>query len=369
MATSVYFPAYSIGEDVYDLIGPVCRPYGAQAVIIGGRTAMEKALPLLLPAIKAAGIAVTGRLWYGGEAVYAYSEALAKDPATQAADMVFAVGGGKALDTAKVAASYAGKPVFTFPTLASNCAPSTKVCVMYHADHTLDELYHLERPPLHTFIHSGIIAASPPQYFWAGIGDALSKEVETRFASRNDSLDHSNGVGIATGGCCTWPLLTHGAAAYQACRAGRADAALEHVALLIIISTGLVSNMIHHDYNTALAHAFYYALAGLERPGKQPRLHGELVAYGTLLQLLVDGQEDNFRQAYALASSIGLPVCLADLEIEQAELPLILRRTVSAKDLEYVPYPISEEMVHQAMMELEDYHQRRIATGGEEVQP
>lgn len=359
MATSVFMPAYSIGGDVYSLVGEICRPYGDKAVIIGGKTAMEKALPLLLPQLEQAGITVTGQLWYGGEAAYEHSQRLAEDPAVAAADMVFAVGGGKALDAAKVASAYANKPVFTFPTLASNCAPCTKVCVMYNLDGKLHGLYNLQRPPLHTFINTQVIAESPPRFFWAGIGDALSKEVETHYASRGDELDHSNGVGMALGYCCTWPLVKYGQTAYQSCLNQQISPELEHVALDIIISTGLVSNMIGHDYNTALAHAFYYAMVGVDRGGKQERLHGELVSYGVLLQLIVDQQYDLLDQIYAVDRQLGLPVCMADLDITPDELDGVTSRTASASDLDKTPYPITPEMIRNAMMELEAYHQQK----------
>ena len=47
------------------------------------------------------------------------------------ADMLFAIGGGKATDTVKTLADMTGKPVFTFPTIASNCSSCTSVSIMY----------------------------------------------------------------------------------------------------------------------------------------------------------------------------------------------------------------------------------------------
>ena len=45
--------------------------------------------------------------------------------------MVFAVGGGRAIDTCKTLCDMENKPVFSFPTIASNCSPVTAVCVIY----------------------------------------------------------------------------------------------------------------------------------------------------------------------------------------------------------------------------------------------
>jgi glycerol dehydrogenase len=62
------------------------------------------------------------------------------------ADMIFAVGGGKAIDTCKCLGDKTGLPVFTFPTIASNCACCTSVAIMYKEDGSFLEPYFFLRP-------------------------------------------------------------------------------------------------------------------------------------------------------------------------------------------------------------------------------
>lgn len=45
--------------------------------------------------------------------------------------MVFAVGGGRAIDTCKTLCDMEISLFFLFPTIASNCSPVTAVCVIY----------------------------------------------------------------------------------------------------------------------------------------------------------------------------------------------------------------------------------------------
>ena len=52
MSYSVYLPNYSIGENCYKELPYVARNYGKKAVVIGGKTAMEKAKDALLEGIK-----------------------------------------------------------------------------------------------------------------------------------------------------------------------------------------------------------------------------------------------------------------------------------------------------------------------------
>lgn len=56
---------------------------------------------------------------FGTDCTYARMEELAEHTKKCGADMIFGMGGGKALDTAKGTAEKAGLPVFTFPTIAA----------------------------------------------------------------------------------------------------------------------------------------------------------------------------------------------------------------------------------------------------------
>ena len=47
-----------------------------------------------------------------------------QEESVQAAEILFAVGGGRVCDTVKVVGEKLAKPVFTFPTIGSNCSPS-----------------------------------------------------------------------------------------------------------------------------------------------------------------------------------------------------------------------------------------------------
>ena len=136
MSYSVYLPNYSIGENCYKELPYVARNYGKKAVVIGGKTAMEKTKDALLEGIKGSDLEITDFIWYGGDSSYENGNALIANPAVRNADIIFGVGGGRACDTAKYVANKLDKPLFTFPTVASNCAAVTAICVIYNANGT-----------------------------------------------------------------------------------------------------------------------------------------------------------------------------------------------------------------------------------------
>ena len=137
----VHLPSYSIGDKIYEKIGPVCESYGKKVLVIGGRKALAAAYDKIAAYVAQTNLEIIGTEIYGENCTYATVERLRALPLYQEADMVFGVGGGKALDTVKCLCIPDDKPVFSFPTIASNCAATTSVSILYNEDGTpvLDE--------------------------------------------------------------------------------------------------------------------------------------------------------------------------------------------------------------------------------------
>ena len=296
---SEFLPSYSVGVDCYKAIPEIVKPYGKKAVAVGGKTAMEKSKKALLEGIKGSDIEIIDFVWYGGDSSYENVEKIKNNPSVQKADMVFGIGGGRAVDTAKTYCALYNKPLFAFPTIASNCASCTSLSVMYNPDGTFKEYSYHKAPAIHTFINTKIIAESPEKLMWAGIGDALSKEYEVIFACREKNMIHTPLLGKAIASASTEPLISFGKKALEDCKNNVPTEAIEQVALDIIITAGLVSNFTVHEnnpnpeedyyYNSSLAHCVYYG-ASLFPQCERQHLHGEIVSFGVLCLLTYDGQ-------------------------------------------------------------------------------
>ncbi len=347
---SVYLPNYSVGPDCYKEIPYVTRHYGKKACVIGGETALSKATQALKDGVAGSNVELTGFLPYGGDSTYENGQALLDNPLVQEADMLFAVGGGRACDTVKYVADVLDKPLFTFPTVGSNCAPVTAICVMYNADHTFKDYYY---PKLmnHCFINTQIISDSPENLLWAGIGDALSKEIESVFASKDDKLAHTPLMGAAMSHVCTDPLIENGAASLDAIRVHQHSDALQQVVLDIIISTGVVSNCMTTEndyyYNSTLAHCVYYG-STVTKKG-HAHLHGEVVSLGVLCLLQYSKQFEEMKRIMEFNASIGLPVCFDDVEITEDEFDAMADKFTQTKEWSIRPSGVTREGFLEAM--------------------
>ena len=60
LTTINYLPSYTVGVDAYKAVPEVTRRFGRKAVVIGGKTAMEKAGPRLSAALEGTDVEILG---------------------------------------------------------------------------------------------------------------------------------------------------------------------------------------------------------------------------------------------------------------------------------------------------------------------
>ena len=186
------------------------------------------------------------------------------------------------------------------------------------------------------------------------MGDTIGKFFECHFAARGDKLDHNSALGREISNMCYEPLLEHGVQALKDCREHRASYELQQAVLANIVSTGMVSLMVLDDYNCAVAHSVYYGLVLL--PGfEEAYLHGDVVAYGVLVQLAVDGQEEEMCRLKGFLTELGIPSSLKQMNVklEREYLRDVLKEIVEGPDMEHIPYKVTEDMIFAAMEKVE----------------
>lgn len=357
---SVYLPRYTIGTDAYQAFSTILAKASHTCAVYYGEHAWLASSRKIEEALASAEIKIIVQGPYGREATIENAEKIMHDPMAQKADFLLGVGGGKCIDTVKYAGEKMNKPVYTCPSIASNCAPVTKISIMYDENGSFREITQLKQPPVHCFIDTEVIGNAPLQYLWAGMGDTMAKHVESVFSARGDVLDYPSKLGIKIGDLCFDDILACGQQAYEDARMHIVSPALEETVQNIIISTGAVSVSVSKDYNSALAHALYYGLT--VRPVvAEHHLHGEIVSYGMLVQLRMDHQEELLKQAYRFNKELHLPVRIEDLGLTiEEDLDDILTAAEGNQELLHVPYSVTKDKIYQAMKDLQNYSEGEI---------
>lgn len=237
-------------------------------------------------------------------------------------DAVIGVGGGKAIDAAKAAAeNLGGVPLIVVPTVASNDAPCSGVAVIYNQDGVVIKALITRRNPDVVLVDTDIIAKSPKRLLAAGMGDALATWFEARACKKSGAKNMARGVCSNTAymmsRLCLDIILRDGVAAMKAAEAGEASPELENVVEANIYLSGIG----WESGGLAVAHAVNDGLAAVPQTHKM--YHGEKVAFGTIVQLILEDAREELNEILSFMKSVGLPVCLAELgvsEIKEDEL-------------------------------------------------
>jgi glycerol dehydrogenase-like iron-containing ADH family enzyme len=181
----------------------------------------------------------------------------------------------------------------------------------------------------------------------------LAKHVETPFAVRGALTDHADTLGVSIAEGLFTQLSAHGPLAVADAHSGLAGPSLEMVCLCSIVSTGYVSLLVKERFNGALAHSLYYALEHL--PQMKRHLHGDVVAWGALVQLVMDGQREKAQALRQLLLTLRVPVSLRRMGIDPSspEVRESLRLVLMQPDMQFLPYAVTKPMIWEALHEVE----------------
>jgi len=309
---------YVQGDGAVHQIGTHAARLGRRALLIGGSRALAACGPAVADSLGGAGLTLhTER--FGGECCDREIDRLGAVARAQRTDLVIAAGGGKVIDTGKAVALALGLPVLVLPTIAATDAPCSTVIVIYTEAGIFDRYVQLPHNPDCVLVDTGLIARAPVRSLVAGMGDALSTYWEADTCARSGRTNPLTGsdaplrTALALARLCYDTLLEYGVQAKRAVETGGVTPALE----AIVEANTLLSGLGFESGGLAGAHAIHNGLTRLA--ACHDRMHGEKVAFGTLVQLVLEGRPDaHVREVLGFCRSVGLPVCLADLGLAQA---------------------------------------------------
>ena len=269
-------------------------------------------------------------------------------------DCVLAAGGGKCVDAGKAIAFRLDVPVVVVPTLASNDAPCSAVSVLYTPEGGGSGIEFYPSNPAIVIVDTGIVAQAPERYLVAGIGDAMATWYEASVCKLNEAAVTTIGArptvaSYAIGEACARTLFEHGSEAAAAVVDNTVDDALEAV----VEANTLLSGLGFESGGLAAAHGVAQSYTHIPEV-ESNFLHGELVAMGTLTQLMLESRPDEASRVAEFFAGVGLPTHLGQLSLDAGDsgaLDTLVGGTLEFPFIGNMPQPVTAESIRSAILD------------------
>lgn len=246
-------------------------------------------------------------------------------------------GGGKINDATKYISHFFGREFISIPTVLSNDGIFSPISVV--ESNKLSTNIHT-RLPYAVLIDIDIIKKSPVRHTIAGIGDVISnyssiKDWQLAAKNKKDTYDAFS------------HLLTK--ISFELIQSIKKEEintgeGISKIAESLILSGMSMSNHKSTSPASGSEHNFAHVI---DKYFHHNNLHGELVAYGTLLMELLRGNDiSELKEFY---KKIGLPTNISELSLDKKEIISILKKSKTIRN-RYTflnEIEISEDLIHE----------------------
>lgn len=341
------------GVGALEQMGATIAQLGSRPLLVGGDRTLEVVQARLNPVLKAQKLTIA-QASYGADCSEKALLSLKQAAVAHQADLIIGVGGGKALDAAKLLAFRCKLPIVTIPTSAATCAAWTALSNIYSEQGAFLYDVSLSRCPDLLILDYDLIATAPPRTLVAGIGDAIAKWYEASVSSGHsektfliaavqqarvlrDILFQKSAIALQQPGSEPWREVV--------------DAS--------VLMAGVIGGIGGAQCRTVAAHAVHNGLTHLlESHGT---LHGEKVAFGILVQLrleeMIQGNQlaaTARQQLLKFYREMGLPQTLADLGLESVTIAALQQSAKIAcaetSDIHRLPFNVTPDQLMAAMV-------------------
>jgi glycerol dehydrogenase len=340
------------GSQALTQAGEAIARLGSRPLVVGGDRSVAVTRSRLEPLLKQQKLQFA-QATYGTDCSEAGLASLRQAVTAHEADLIVGVGGGKALDTAKLLAHQCQLPVVTIPTSAATCAAWTALSNVYSEQGAFLYDVSLDRCPDLLVLDYELIQTAPPRTLVAGIGDAIAKWYEASISSGHS--DQTLIVAAVQQARVLRDILFQKSAA--ALKEPGSNLWQEVVDATVLLA-GVIGGLGGAGCRTVAAHAVHN---GLTHIPVHSSIHGEKVAYGILVQLrleeMVQGNQlasTSRQQLLKFYAEIGLPQTLADLGLSEITLAQLQQAAEIAlapnSDIHRLPFKVITEQLMAAMV-------------------
>lgn len=301
-----------------DKLADYLKDLGSRAWILGSKTSLRVAGEKVVAGLKKAGIEY-GTDVFSGYPTEEKAELYADRIREINTDFVLALGGGRVLDAGKRAASLAQVPAVTIPTITATNAAYRRNSMIYDEEGRYIAGRANHESPVLVLADAGILQSQPVRYLNAGLIDTLARYYEARpyEAVCADKLQYRFAITLAE---VLYRFFRQNREAIKATYASLTKSKLViDISTAIMALCGIDANYVSDVVLQGFAHPFYNQATRVRRV--QKKLHGEVIGFGILVQLYLEGIRDGaWQEQFELLNFFGFDYTLEDIGLDVQSL-------------------------------------------------
>ena len=293
-------------------LGEHLEPLGERALVIGGKTPLERFEDVVRSSLKEAMIGVSVEVCLG-ECCLPEIERLIDKVESEKADIVIGMGGVKTVDTAKYVGELAETTVVTVPTVASTCAGYTDVVYVFNEDGEFIKQEQLASCPDLLLLDYKITGLAPSRFLAAGMANSFAIACGVGLSREDLKSSQTRKIAYELSRSLESDLKQRGAAAIADVKKGEITGVIESAIEINVLEAGLISCLGGRAFNMSLAHHLAHQLHRFCGPEV---ISGELVGFGTLVMEHLKGEDgEQLEELYEFYREINIPLTLEELQL------------------------------------------------------
>ncbi|MEI7542604.1 MAG: iron-containing alcohol dehydrogenase [bacterium] len=260
-------------------------------------------------------------------------------------DVLYAMGGGKVMDLAKlIKKDLPHIKLINIPTSAATCAAMTPVSVMYSEDGEYMDTIDSEVPD-EVIVDYEVLSTLPMTFYAAGAADTLAKYYETTAARKNlkNNLTASDELSYAISTGCKDALKKIIYLKWHKID----ETTKRKLADINIIQSGLASCAGRYSITALIAHAAAHAATAVV--AARQYLHGEHAAAGLIVQETMLKGKKHLTEINSFFEIMELPLSLSGIGIKKANLKVFYDKYTAIDNAEQIAVYAGKKLVYNIL--------------------